>query len=221
MHHYLLNSPFLCLSRLYHWSSKRTRDEKLSHLWKKNKALGITCFNLFPAGKRIQVYLWLSLYASHYTSLLLTLPKITIWTDAFYATCLSQICWIVCLFSYDKTSIKMICLFLGTWQETNMLYFPCQKAENFLKVALISKQELILPRDFWCCYFCSLHGHPPEVWSNYKLLKNCNLASKGVILRSKWETVTVTTNDQTIWMPSIWKVTVLAPCSIACSQKRT
>lgn len=102
-----------------------------------------------------------------------------------------------------------------------MLYFPCQKAENFLKVALISKQELILPRDFWCCYFCSLHGHPPEVWSNYKLLKNCNLASKGVILRSKWETVTVTTNDQTIWMPSIWKVTVLAPCSIACSQKRT
>lgn len=135
--------------------------------------------------------------------------------------CLSQICWIVCLFSYDKTSIKMICLFLGTWQETNMLYFPCQKAENFLKVALISKQELILPRDFWCCYFCSLHGHPPEVWSNYKLLKNCNLASKGVILRSKWETVTVTTNDQTIWMPSIWKVTVLAPCSIACSQKRT
>lgn len=126
-----------------------------------------------------------------------------------------------CLFSYDKTSIKMICLFLGTWQETNMLYFPCQKAENFLKVALISKQELILPRDFWCCYFCSLHGHPPEVWSNYKLLKNCNLASKGVILRSKWETVTVTTNDQTIWMPSIWKVTVLAPCSIACSQKRT
>lgn len=134
---------------------------------------------------------------------------------------LSQICWIVCLFSYDKTSIKMICLFLGTWQETNMPYFPCQKAENFLKVALISKQELTLPRDFWCCYFCSLHGHPPEVWSNYKLLKNCNLASKGVILRSKGETVTVTTNDQTIWMPSIWKVTVLAPCSIACSQKRT
>lgn len=68
---------------------------------------------------------------------LLTLCKITTWTDAFYMTRLSQICWIVCLF-HRKTSIKIIYLFLGTWQEANMLYFPGQKAENFLKVALMS-----------------------------------------------------------------------------------
>lgn len=40
------------------------------------------------------------------------------------------------VFFRRKPSIKMIYLFLWTWQETKMLYFPCQKAENFLTIAL-------------------------------------------------------------------------------------
>lgn len=117
----------------YYWTSKKTGDDQLGHLGKKKKYWNYMFQPLslkLNSGLTTTVTLCFSLH-------LLTLCKITTWTDAFYMTRLSQICWIVCLF-HRKTSIKIIYLFLGTWQEANMLYFPGQKAENFLKVALMS-----------------------------------------------------------------------------------
>lgn len=144
----------------YYWTSKRTRDEKFSHLGKKIKVSELCVSNYFLHEAEFR-----SNY-NHHFMLLIILPcylhfeKLPFELDAFYVTCLSQICWIV-FFPLENINQNDLPISGNMTGNKNAL-FPMSGSWELSNSSLdipISKQEVILPTDFWCCYFFSLHGH--------------------------------------------------------------
>lgn len=169
----------------YYWTSKRTRNKKLGHLGQKIEVseLHVSAYFLLHEVEfrsnynyHFMLLIILACYL-HFEKLPLEL-MLSMWHVYLRFVGL----FVGFFFFHGKTWIKMICLFLGIWQEANTLYFPGQKAENFVKIALMS-------------WFQSKNWHFQQIFGVVTFSLSMGIHLKSGQTTNSWRT--------TVWPPKV------------------